>query len=310
MKLVLVALLVAGVCAQVNPGETETIQISSGGRTRTFLLYVPRSRNPSTPVPIVLSFHGFTNSGSNQASRSRGNEYAEQYGWAMAYPEGVGSSFNGGACCGTASLTRVNDVQFARDIVNTVANRTSVNRNAVFSIGFSNGGFLSYRLACEGSDFIRGVGPQAGRLAFGSDFSSCNPSTPVPIVSITGTSDLTVPYNGNVLLRFPSFASDITAGRNAMGCSTASTTNQVTSSTSCELYQSCNGNAFTEWCTVQRGSHTWFTGGNDIDSTGYFLMRFAQIAGLEEHEFLPPSNETFIDEHIPTEEEILKFQRW
>ena len=64
----------------------------------------------------------------------------------------------------------------------------NIDATRVFASGFSNGGMLSYRLACELSDRIAGiaaVGGASGQFDFDRNrYYSCNPTRPIPILHI------------------------------------------------------------------------------------------------------------------------------
>jgi polyhydroxybutyrate depolymerase len=60
----------------------------------------------------------------------------------------------------------------------------------------SNGGDLSYRLACEADDLVRAVIPVAGCL-MGVIAESCAPTRPVPLLEIHGTDDPITLWGGD-----------------------------------------------------------------------------------------------------------------
>ena len=66
-----------------------------------------------------------------------------------------GYTHNGGGCCSSACGAHlIDDVAFARALVSAVASLVPVDRSRVYSTGFSNGGFMSYRLGCQASDIF------------------------------------------------------------------------------------------------------------------------------------------------------------
>ncbi|UOQ74047.1 hypothetical protein MUN79_09220 [Hymenobacter cellulosilyticus] len=62
----------------------------------------------------------------------------------------------------------------------------------------SNGGFMSYELACKLSNRVAAIGSVTGSIVR-SRLGACTPQHPVPVIEIHGTADNTVPYNGNIL---------------------------------------------------------------------------------------------------------------
>ena len=77
-----------------------------------------------------------------------------------------------------------------------VEERHSVDEKRVFATGISNGGMMSYRLACELSALIAAIGPVAGAQNL-----ECRPAQPVSVVILHGTADLHVLYKGGAPLR-------------------------------------------------------------------------------------------------------------
>jgi len=67
-----------------------------------------------------------------------------------------------------------------------------VDAGRVYLIGHSNGGFMSYRMACDAGDQITAIVSLAG--ADYVDESACTPSVGVSVLQIQGTADATVAY--------------------------------------------------------------------------------------------------------------------
>jgi polyhydroxybutyrate depolymerase len=74
----------------------------------------------------------------------------------------------------------------------------NIDANRVYSTGLSNGGFMSYDLACGLSTRIAAVASVAGSIII-DHLNSCTATHPMPVMEIHGTADGTVPYNGNGL---------------------------------------------------------------------------------------------------------------
>src|SRR5712691_4782405 len=85
-------------------GETNGTLVSSG-ETRRYLLYVPKSYNPATPTPLVISLHAFGLTPVWQRQISRWNELADQSGFILVYPAGTGCPSYGARSSTTAAST-------------------------------------------------------------------------------------------------------------------------------------------------------------------------------------------------------------
>ena len=62
----------------------------SSSEMRDYLVYVPRSYDPSKPAPLVISMHGAMNWPSFQMALSNWNALADQRGFIVVYPAGTG----------------------------------------------------------------------------------------------------------------------------------------------------------------------------------------------------------------------------
>jgi len=153
-------------------------------------------------VPVLLAFHGGTGWGKQFERNSGFDELAEANGFLVVYPDGVGTganevtnrTWNGGDCCGAAARNNIDDVAFVAQLLNTLEADYDVDTTRVFATGHSNGGILSYRLACELSDRIVAVGLQAGTLGV----AGCAPNNPVSLLHIHGEADTNLPIDGGI----------------------------------------------------------------------------------------------------------------
>lgn len=190
MKRSLLILLVTifsciGTSAQIN-GSFEF-----EGINRTWKVWLPAGYTGQESLPLVLALHGLTQSGQSMMDFTGFNLIADTAGFIVAYPDGVNNSWNVGFAGGSTA----NDVGFLLALTDTLHIRYNIDLSRVYATGFSNGGFMSYRLACESSDRIAAIAPVAGTMTDGS-FDACLPQRSVPVLHIHGTSDFVVNYNG------------------------------------------------------------------------------------------------------------------
>ena len=131
------------------------------------------------------------------------NEYADARGFAVAYPNGTGSfpflglHWNVGTCCGYAAAHRVDDVGFADALVAALAREASVDSAHTFAAGFSAGGMLALRLACERARRFHAVADVAGAMPD----TTCAPAGPVSVLFFQGQKDDDLRFDFHDLLR-------------------------------------------------------------------------------------------------------------
>jgi polyhydroxybutyrate depolymerase len=235
-----------------------------GGKERAFALHVPATYDPKKAAPLVFVFHGYTMTAADIATASHFTAAADKHGMIVAFPQGLGNSFNAGDCCGTAQSSGVDDVAFASAMIAAIDSAYCVAPKRVFSAGFSNGGFLSYRLACELSDKIAAIAPVAGGLRI--DSAACLPKRPVPVLHIHGTGDVLVPYSGGIGTNPVSYSIDAFKTKN--GCAAgAGKVVYTKDDVSCTKWDGCTANADVELCTVTGGGHQW-PGGDTLPYGG------------------------------------------
>lgn len=73
----------------LSPGHTKPFRITSGGRTRTYRLYVPTNYNVNTAAPLILSYHGRTRNAKDQERISEFSMKKWNPNFVVAYPNGV-----------------------------------------------------------------------------------------------------------------------------------------------------------------------------------------------------------------------------
>jgi polyhydroxybutyrate depolymerase len=176
----------------------------SGQGTRSYSVYVPAPGGAGGARAAILSLHGGGGGAMIQAATSQLNELADEQQIYILYLEGTGliRTFNAGACCGSARTQAVDDVSYAAAALQDAVAEFPIDAQRVFATGFSNGGMMSHRLACELSDRIAGVAPIGGASGqFDGDLAeyyACNPARRIPVLHLHATNDRNYPYQGGV----------------------------------------------------------------------------------------------------------------
>jgi polyhydroxybutyrate depolymerase len=251
-----VALLIAG-CSSWPPlpsgfvTGTSLHHINVGGHDRSYRLYKPPAAPASAPLVVVM--HGYSGSAA-QAERGYGwDDLADSDKFVVAYPDGLGRAWNveGETCCGQPGREGVDDVAFISAAVADIGKNVGINPARVYATGMSNGGIMSYTLACATAIFAA-IGPVAG-----TQLNPCRTPRPTSVIHIHGTDDRLVPYGGGQgfsVINGPLVPEVNAFWRNVDQCGapTATASGPVTTSTS-----GCAKGRGVVLITVDGGGHEW-----------------------------------------------------
>lgn len=164
---------------------------------RSFRLYVPTRYDPDEPMPIVVALHGRPDSGTGFSMITQLHLTAERENFLVVYPDGLNLGWN--STDGIAGFRNGfwDDVEFLQNLVLSLSEQVNIDMNRVYATGFSNGGFMTQRLACSAPDFFAAYAVLGATLVpqF-NNISICNPENDVPIMFMHGTKDVSIEWQG------------------------------------------------------------------------------------------------------------------
>ncbi len=231
----------------------QSFTIEHDGRQRTFIVHVPDDLEPALRVPLVVDMHGLTSSAGAQAGISGWRAKADEEGFIVAHPQGLGNSWNGGElCCGSSQSNDVDDEGFIRAMVARIAQDGCVDPQRVYATGLSNGGAMSHLLACNAADLFAATAP----VSMGNGASPCQPSRPISVVMTRGTRDTLVNFNGGL---FPSAQEDFEQWAALSGCQGE----PQAAGELCQAYANCEGGVEVKLCALDAG-HVLYDNAQDF----------------------------------------------
>lgn len=245
-------------------------EIISDNTRRETLVYVPESYDSTQPTALIISFHGFSSNPEDQIEITGWNDVADEHGFIVAYPRGLGRPPRWNS--GDFPLVQgegANDVLFTQDIVSTLSEIYCI--DAVFPNGYSNGGGLSNRLACELSAEFGAFGGVAG--AYNTPPEGCNPEEPVRVIGFHGTNDSVVSFSGREALRLPPVLDWLAFWADHNGCDPEPEISQISDEVTEIRYLDCEVDVVLY--EIAGGGHTWPGGeivGAGGDLIGYVTM--------------------------------------
>lgn len=236
--------------------------LTHDGRERDFFVHVPSDYDPTVPTSVVVNFHGRGSNAQQQIALSRMIALSDAEGFIAVHPNGIGATWNGGLCCGTAMNENVDDVGFTAAVIDRLAQELCIDERRVYATGMSNGGFMAHRLGCDLADRIAAIAPVAGP----NGVVGCSPARVIPVFHFHGNADAIVPYDGFAgQLAVPGTMRDW-AARN--GCEDERAIFFSEGDVSCEEWTGCTDGVTVRLCTIDNGGHQW-PGGTTIPGLGY-----------------------------------------
>ncbi|MFN7880033.1 MAG: alpha/beta hydrolase family esterase, partial [Sphingobacteriia bacterium] len=127
------------------------------GKFRKFIMYEPDSYDGTVAYPLVISLHGGSGNMVNAQGFSRLNPWANTKGYLVAWPQGyatvvspLGNGYTWADGRNTnADQAGIDDVGFLLNLVDSLKEQYNIDTNRVYLCGFSNGGFMVQRMACQ-----------------------------------------------------------------------------------------------------------------------------------------------------------------
>ena len=247
-------------CAAVA-GPTSAETVTFAGRPSN--LVVPASYVPTTPAPLIVLLHGYSANGAGQDAYMGFSALANEFGFLFINPDGVFDLFPNrywnatDACCNFFAAT-TDDSGYIRGLIDTLRAQYNVDDTRIFITGHSNGGFMSYRMACDHADIVAAIASFAG--ATFNNPASCNPSEPVNVLQIHGTADTTILFAGgtNLPQPYPGAVQSVETWNQYNGC----TNTADTSAPNLDLVSTLTGaettvTRYTSGCSLGGSGELW-----------------------------------------------------
>lgn len=250
-------------CDGAHPPGRTTETFLSEDRERVFELVVPESYDASTPMPVVLNWHGLGSNGPDQLGFSEYEGLANSEGFIVVAATGIpapGDTSNSWEV-GNTDPTR-DDLLMANTLLDVVIATVCVDESRVYTTGMSNGGYFSSILVCEMSDRIAA----AASVAALAHLPGCAPTRPVPFIGFHGVDDEVVPYFGGgessllpagqtAGLFEPAIPDEFVEFVETYGCDTTATESTIGDDVTVFDYANCDVEM--TFYRIDNAGHTW-----------------------------------------------------
>lgn len=244
------------------------------GINREYVLYIPASYVGTSPVPLMLNFHGFGGSASKYMNEADMRSLAESDTFILVYPQGscLDGSAHWNACpTGGDNKSDTDDFGFVESMINEISSQYNVDMERIYAAGYSNGGMMAYGLANHKSDLIAAVASASGAML------DCTGPTshPMPVAHFHGTSDGVLPYNGNSYYNSAQSTLDYWINfNNTTTTPTVSSENNGGMTIEHFVYDQGDSSVSVEHYKYTGGGHVWFNVTFQSQSTSELVWSF------------------------------------
>jgi polyhydroxybutyrate depolymerase len=267
----------------------ETVKVN--GFTRTMEVHLPAGYTKEKRYPVVLALHDAGADAGVMALLTHFNQIADRSGFIVVYPNardgrwtnvenanvrtypGIGRRNPGPIGAGgvrpnQAGGSPADDNLFFDNLLDQIESEYSVDTSRVFATGYSDGGFMDFRLGCQLAGRIAAIAPVAASLPTGLSESCANWAfRSVPLLMINGTSDRVVFYEGRLSYSPGYFLmpvkDSIKTWAKIDGCNNKPAKSALPASknggneTNIEDFQDCKEGSAVTLYTIEKGGHQW-----------------------------------------------------
>lgn len=256
------------------------------GETRWYLVTTPPAHDGSTPLPVVLDFHGFTEGALVHAAHSALSPKAAEEGFIVVFPQGTGNPvrWNALPTADAADFGGADDVAYVDAVLDAIEEDLCVDTARIYATGLSNGAGMASLLGCERAGRFAAIAPVAGMRPP----AECADGAATPVLAFHGTADPILIYNGGIgdlagllggsgdtaapeaVLDGDGYPASIRAWAAQNGCEPEPTKTPIGDDVEHWVFD-CPAGASVEFFAIIGGGHTW--------PGSEFSRQIANIAG-------------------------------
>jgi polyhydroxybutyrate depolymerase len=183
-----------------DPSKTTVLEtMEQGNLLRSYMIHVPKSYREGSAVALIIALHGEGADAATMEEMTDFSKLSEKEGFIVVYPNGAGPfpdkylTWNAGHCCGWAWQRDVDDLGFIAALLERLNGQYTLDPDRLYVTGFSNGGMLAYKIACEYSEKFAAIGVVAASMP-----ERCLSRAVISVIAFHGEKDRYVPYKGGV----------------------------------------------------------------------------------------------------------------
>ena len=192
--------------AEKAPGpDDRSFTLKVGDLERRYTVHIPSGYESQKPAPVVMMFHGAGGTARGAMRQTGWSAKADAAGFLAVFPEAVSRDpfrpprfkdnpqiWNDGSGRGHAGRRNIDDVGFAKAVIDDLRSRFALDERRIYATGFSNGASMAFRVGAELSERIAAIAPVSGLLWL----EHPKLKRPVPLIYLIGAEDPFNPLQG------------------------------------------------------------------------------------------------------------------
>ncbi|MDQ6605515.1 MAG: alpha/beta fold hydrolase [Actinomycetota bacterium] len=226
-----------------TPPSTPTTTVSTARLPP--IVHRPAGLSYAQKVPLVIALHGSAASPTGMQYITGMNTVANQHGFVVAYLASANPAHG---------WSSPSDTQYVHGMIATLTRIENIDPTRVYVIGFSAGGFETWKVACLYSSQIAGIAIVANNMNM-KLYNTCRLSHPVSEYLLVGGADAIRP--AGIPGRLPSAAETTARWRQLDGCSNGSARPLTAANVTFEIWSSCVDSSSVALTYVGGGLHNW-----------------------------------------------------
>ncbi len=238
-------------------GDDQVVSFMQADYTRFYRVHVPVRDELGPAAPLVLAFHGSSQTGDQLRALSDLDHAADASGFIVVYPEAAMGNWD---VFGSVQGLGLDELAYVREVIDRVKRAYVIDEHKIIAVGLSNGGVMAQQLACTMADRIAGFVAVAASLSH-YQAEDCHPSQPISALFLLGTVDPFFPAAGNSTLQ--SFDGTMQFWASANHCPGGRTRTALPDVTDdgtvvyWSRYRPCRDGVRVEMDSIVGGGHRW-----------------------------------------------------
>ncbi len=238
-------------------GDDRMVTFMQADYERFYRVHVPKREELGPAAPLVLAFHGSSQTGEQLRAMSQLDQAADADGFIVVYLEAAMGNWDVFA---SLQFLGLDELAYVREVIDRVDRAYVMDAHRIIAVGLSNGGVMAQQLACMMPDRIAGfvaVSASMPRLMG----ANCRPGRGVSALYLLGTEDTFFPVGGSSSVLPVDGTLDVWAGVNGCGGARVRTARPDSEDDGTVVYasryRSCSGGIRTELDSIVGGGHAW-----------------------------------------------------